>query len=173
MIESIMYVGIGLLFGCLLAIAIVPLVHNRAVRLTATRLEGRLPQSIAEIQVDKDLLRAEFAMSARRFEIIIEQLKNKITNQLVELGKKSDLINRLNLERNELKAEVMNLRKEVPRPRASARDRRNRRRLENISTPELKTQRLKSMARPATHKNRDRRPILRRSLVQNSRRVWE
>ena len=136
MIESIMYVGIGVLFGCLLAIAIVPLVHNRAVRLTAKRLEGRLPQSIAEIQVDKDLLRAEFAMSARRFEIIIEQLKNKITNQLVELGKKSDLINRLNLERNELKAEVMDLRKEVPRPRASARDRRNRRRLENISTPE-------------------------------------
>jgi hypothetical protein len=136
MIESIMYVGIGLLFGCLLAIAIVPLVHNRAVRLTVRQLERRLPQSIAEIQVDKDLLRAEFAMSARRFEIIIEQLKNKITNQLVELGKKSDLINRLNLERNELKAEVMDLRREVPRPRASARDRRNRRRLENISTPE-------------------------------------
>jgi hypothetical protein len=61
-----MYVGIGLLFGCLLAIAIVPLVHNRAVRLTVSQLERRLPQSIAEIQVDKDLLRAEFAMSARR-----------------------------------------------------------------------------------------------------------
>jgi hypothetical protein len=136
MIESIMYVGIGLLFGCLLAVAIVPLVHNRAVRLTAKRLEGRLPQSIAEIQVDKDLLRAEFAMSARRFEIIIEQLKNKITNQLVELGKKSDLINRLNLERNELKAEVMNLRREVPWPRASARPRRNRRRSESVSAPE-------------------------------------
>jgi hypothetical protein len=110
MIETIMYVGIGLLFGCLLAVAIVPLVHNRAVRLTVRRLERRLPQSIAEIQADKDLLRAEFAMSSRRFEIIIEQLKNKITNQLVELGKKSDLINRLNLERNELKAEVTNLR---------------------------------------------------------------
>jgi hypothetical protein len=136
MIESIMYVGIGLLFGCLLAIAIVPLVHNRAVRLTAKRLEGRLPQSIAEIQVDKDLLRAEFAMSARRFEIIIEQLKNKITNQLVELGKKSDLINRLNLERNELKAEVMNLRREIPQRGASASGRRNRRRSESVSAPE-------------------------------------
>jgi hypothetical protein len=136
MIESIMYVGIGLLFGCLLAVAIVPLVHNRAVRLTAKRLEGRLPRSIAEIQVDKDLLRAEFAMSARRFEIIIEQLKNKITNQLVELGKKSDLINRLNLERNELKAEVMNLRREIPQRGASARGRRNRRRSESISAPE-------------------------------------
>ena len=136
MIETIMYVGIGLLFGCLLAVAIVPLVHNRAVRLTVRQLERRLPQSIAEIQADKDLLRAEFAMSARRFEIIIEQLKNKITNQLVELGKKSDLINRLNLERNELKAEVMNLRREVPRPPASARPRRNRRRSESVSAPE-------------------------------------
>jgi hypothetical protein len=136
MIETIMYVGIGLLFGCLLAVAVVPLVHNRAVRLTVRQLEGRLPQSIAEIQADKDLLRAEFAMSARRFEIIIDQLKNKITNQLVELGKKSDLINRLNLERNELKAEVMNLRREAPRPRASARRRRNRRRSESVSAPE-------------------------------------
>jgi hypothetical protein len=136
MIETIMYVGIGLLFGCLLAVAVVPLVHNRAVRLTVRQLEGRLPQSIAEIQADKDLLRAEFAMSARRFEIIIDQLKNKITNQLVELGKKSDLINRLNLERNELKAEVMNLRREAPRLRASARRRRNRRRSESVSAPE-------------------------------------
>jgi len=60
----------------------------------------------------------------------------KITNQLVELGKKNDVINRLNLERNELKAEVMNLRREVPRPRASARLRRNRRRSESVSAPE-------------------------------------
>ena len=34
MIESIMYMGIGFLFGCLVAVAIVPLVHNRAIRLT-------------------------------------------------------------------------------------------------------------------------------------------
>jgi hypothetical protein len=112
MIESIMYVGIGLLFGCLLAVAVVPLVQNRAIRLTVRRLEGCLPQSKSEIRADKDLLRAEFAMSTRRLEITIEQLRNKITNQLVELGKKSDIINRLNLERNELKAEVASLRRE-------------------------------------------------------------
>jgi hypothetical protein len=129
MIESIMYMGIGLLIGCLLALAIVPFVHNRGVRLTARRLESP-SQSMAEIQADKDLLRAEFAMSMRRFEITVEQLKNKLTNQLVELGKKSEIINRLNLERNELKAEVMNLRRKVPPPRASARDRGNRGRLD-------------------------------------------
>jgi hypothetical protein len=51
-------------------------------------------------------------MSTRRMETTIEQLRNKMTNQAVELGKKSDIVNRLNLERNELKAEVTNLRRE-------------------------------------------------------------
>lgn len=104
MIDSVMYVGIGLLLGCLLGVAFVPFVQNRA--LAVRRLEGRLPQSIGEIQADKDLLRAEFAMSARRLEIIIEQLRNKITNQLVELSKKSNIINRLNLERMNLRPKL-------------------------------------------------------------------
>jgi uncharacterized membrane protein YccC len=131
MIESIMYIGIGVLVGCLAAVAIVPLVQNRAIRLTVRRLEGRLPQSITEIRADKDLLRAEFAMSTRRLEITVEQLRNKMTNQLVELGKKSDIINRLNVERNQLKAEITNLRREGagaqktaqrPRQKRSAKD---------------------------------------------------
>jgi hypothetical protein len=43
---------------------------------------------MAEIQADKDQLRAEFAMSARRLEMSVDQLKNKTTSQLAELGKK-------------------------------------------------------------------------------------
>ena len=127
MIESFMYVGIGLLFGCLLAVAVVPLVQNRSIRPTVRRLEGHLPQSMAEIRADKDLLRAEFAMSTRRLEITIEQLRNKITNQLVELSKKSDVINRLNVERNELRAEVATLRREGAGPQKLAQRRRQTR----------------------------------------------
>src|SRR4029450_10082482 len=41
MIDSVMYVGIGLLLGCLLGVAFVPFVQNRA--LAVRRLEGRLP----------------------------------------------------------------------------------------------------------------------------------
>jgi uncharacterized membrane protein YccC len=121
MIESFMYVGIGLLLGCLLGIAFVPLIQNRAIRLTVKRLERRLPQSIEEIRADKDLLRAQFAMSARRSEIIAEHLRNKMTNQAVELGKKCDIINRLNVERNELKAEITNLRSGVVGSRTAQR----------------------------------------------------
>jgi len=109
MIETAMFIGIGLLAGCLIAVMIAPLVHERAVRLTTRRLAAALPESIAEIRANEDLLRADFAMSARRSEVAIEQLKNKTARQLVELGKKTDIINRLKAERDGLKAEVIEL----------------------------------------------------------------
>ena len=56
------------------------------------RLEAATPLSIAEIRADKDQLRAEFAMSTRRLEMSVEQMKAKTTGQLAELGKKTDAI---------------------------------------------------------------------------------
>src|SRR5271166_6258495 len=101
MIEPIMFVGIGFLVAGLLVIGVIPLVHARAERLTTRRLEALTPLSMAEIQADKDQLRAEFAMSTRRLEMSVEQLKAKTTSQLTEIGKKSDAIGRLKLELGE------------------------------------------------------------------------
>jgi chromosome segregation ATPase len=95
MIEPAMYLAIGFLFAALLGVILIPLVHNRAVRLTMRRLEASTPLSMAEIQADKDQLRAEFAMSTRRLEMSVEQMKAKTTSQLAEIGKKTDVINRL------------------------------------------------------------------------------
>jgi chromosome segregation ATPase len=106
MIEPIMYIGIGFLFAGLLVIGVIPLVHARAVRLTRKRIEAMTPMSLAEIQAEKDQLRAEFAMTTRRLEMGVEQLKTKSNNQLAELGKKSEAIGRLRLELNE-KTETM------------------------------------------------------------------
>jgi chromosome segregation ATPase len=109
MIEPIMYLAIGFLVSMLFGLMIVPLVHNRAVRLTTRRLEAATPLSMAEIQADKDQLRAEFAMSARRLEMSVDQLKNKTTSQLAELGKKSDAINRMKIELGEKNATIFGL----------------------------------------------------------------
>src|SRR5712675_1526347 len=109
MIEPIMYLAIGFLISMLCGLMIVPLVHNRAVRLTTRRLEAATPLSMAEIQADKDQLRAEFAMSARRLEMSVDQLKSKTTSQLAELGKKSDAINRMKLELGEKNATIFSL----------------------------------------------------------------
>src|SRR5499433_3862631 len=108
MIESIMYFGMGFFLAALSVLVVVPLVHGRAVRLITRRLEGTMPSSMAEIQADKDLLRAEFAVSMRRLELNVEQLRTKSAGQLAELGRKSDAINRLKIElgalRNQMRA---------------------------------------------------------------------
>src|SRR5437763_8516944 len=48
-------------------------------------------------------------MSARRLEMSVEQLKNKTTSQLAELGKKSDAINRMKIELGEKNATIVSL----------------------------------------------------------------
>jgi len=106
MIESIMYFGIGFLVASLLGLIVVPLVHNRAVRLTMRRLEAATPLSMAEIQAEKDQLRAEFAMSTRRLEMSVDQLKARSTSQLGELAKKSEAVNRLKIELGEKTATI-------------------------------------------------------------------
>jgi chromosome segregation ATPase len=109
MIEPIMFFAIGFLVASLLGLVMIPLVHNRAVRLTMRRLEAATPLSMAEIQADKDQLRAEFAMSTRRLELSVEQMKTKTTSQLAELGKKTDAINRLKVELGEKTAAIFSL----------------------------------------------------------------
>jgi chromosome segregation ATPase len=109
MIEPIMFVGIGFLVAGLLVIGFIPLVHARAVRLTMRRLEALTPLSMAEIQADKDQLRAEFAMSTRRLEMSVDQMKAKTTNQLAEIGHKSEAIGRLKLELGEKTASLFAL----------------------------------------------------------------
>src|ERR1700719_5197843 len=109
MIEPIMYVGLGFLAASLVALGIIPFIHARAVRLTMRRLEAATPLSMAEIQADKDQLRAEFAMSTRRLEMSVAQMKTKTTSQLAELGKKADAINQLKKELGEKTATIFAL----------------------------------------------------------------
>ena len=108
MIESLLFFAMGFCLASLSVLVTVPLVHGRAVRLTTRRLEGAIPTSRAEILADKDLLRAEFAMSTRRLEMDVERLRTKSAIQLAELGRKGDALNRFKIEvgtlRNQLSA---------------------------------------------------------------------
>ena len=109
MIEPIMFVAIGVFVTGLLVLGVIPLVHARAVRLTMRRLEALTPLSMAEIQADKDQLRAEFAMATHRLEASVEQMKAKSIGQLAEIGKKSEAIGRLKLELGEKTAALFAL----------------------------------------------------------------
>ena len=81
MFEALMFASIGFLAASLLALAIVPPIHNRAQRLLMRRIEASVPLSVAEIRADKDCLPAEFAMSIRRLELSIRDVAHSDPRQ--------------------------------------------------------------------------------------------
>ena len=113
MVEAVMYAVIGFLLGCLLALAVYPLVRDRAVRLTMRKVEAALPMSMSEIEIQKDLLRADFAVTVRRLEMRIERLNDTRARLEREASKKSNLFNWIRAQRDALHTEVVDLRAQV------------------------------------------------------------
>ncbi|MEA2995959.1 MAG: hypothetical protein QOG74_1508 [Alphaproteobacteria bacterium] len=113
MLESIMYVAIGFLLAALMGLAMFLRVRGRAVRLITPRLEAAIPPSFADVHIDKDLLRAEFATPTRRLDTTVEQRDNGNVSRLAELGRKGDAIGGLTIERNPPQAEIAALKSEV------------------------------------------------------------
>ena len=98
MVEQLMFFGLGFLSASLISLLVIPAVHGRAVRITQRRLRQRTTLATAEIQARKDLLRAEFALAVCRAEQRAEMLEIKMTSLLAELGRKSDVINRVRIQ---------------------------------------------------------------------------
>jgi hypothetical protein len=110
MIQSIMLCGIGVLAGCLLMLTFLPLIHGRAVRITRRHVAEATPMKVNEIQADKDHLRAQFAMSVRRLEVSIEEMRAKAAGQNGEVGRQSAEISRLRVELDKKTALIFALR---------------------------------------------------------------
>src|SRR3569833_3691217 len=87
-IENIMYFALGLLAAGLVALAVLPAVWRRAVRLTKKRIEAATPITMAEFRADKDQLRAELALSTRRLEMNVEALRRRLSEQLRDINRK-------------------------------------------------------------------------------------
>ena len=87
MIEWAMLAALGFLAASLLALMLAPFLWRRAVHLTTLRVRSTLPLSLADIQADKDQLRAEFAMSLRKLEVKLEQVEEKLALQRVETAR--------------------------------------------------------------------------------------
>ena len=85
-----MLLAAGFLAASLLALILAPLQWYRAVRLTEQRVRASTPLSMAEIQADKDRLRAEFALQRRRLENALEKLKEENALRRVEIARTSE-----------------------------------------------------------------------------------
>jgi hypothetical protein len=104
MVEPLMFFALGFLVASLLALTLLPSVHGRALRLAAKRMNADTPLSLKEIGADRDLLRAEFAVAARRFEMTIEKLNARLARLRADLGRKTNEIGRLKVELAEARA---------------------------------------------------------------------
>jgi hypothetical protein len=110
MIQAIMLCGIGVLAGCLLMLTFIPMVHERAVRITKRTIVDATPMTVNEIQADKDHLRAEFAMSVRRLEIGMEEMRSKAASRYSDVHKQNAEISRLQVELDKKMAMIFTLR---------------------------------------------------------------
>ncbi|GIL01992.1 MAG: hypothetical protein BroJett030_18910 [Alphaproteobacteria bacterium] len=118
--------GLGFLSAALIALMISPAVWNRAVVLTKRRIEASVPLTLNEIQADKDQLRAEFAMSTRRLEMSVEELRERAARQVIEISRKRDELARLVEESRERVRYVEELESRSAELRAQLRDREER-----------------------------------------------
>jgi hypothetical protein len=119
MIESLMLCGIGLLAGCLLMLIFFPAVHQRAVRLTRRDLVDAAPLTAKEMQAEKDQLRAQFAVSLRRLELNIEQMRQKATDRAAD--RQNAEVARLQVEIDRKNALILALRARNEVRKATAR----------------------------------------------------
>lgn len=101
MVQSVLFFALGVLCAAFLVVLIAPSVWRRAVVLTRRRVEASIPQTQAEIQADKDRIRAEYAMTTRRLEISVKALKEKVAEQLVEISRGREALKGLAMVRQD------------------------------------------------------------------------
>ncbi len=98
MIESVMLIMLGFTVAGLIALLIAPALWRRAVKLTTGKIEATMPISVTDINADKDLLRAEYAVEMRRLELELGKAKERAARHLMERNQNTAQIGTLETE---------------------------------------------------------------------------
>lgn len=84
-----MIFALGFIAATLIALLIIPAINARANRLARRRAEALFPMSVAELTVEKDHLRAEFAVERRRIERKAEAALAARRKDMEEIGRQA------------------------------------------------------------------------------------
>lgn len=129
MVQSILFFLLGFLCAGFLVVLIAPAAWKRAVALTRKRIEAAMPLTSAELRADKDRLRAEFAVTARRLEMDAKTSKESANERFIEINrvreelkqvagdaaKKSEAIAALEMAEGELQKKLQQREAEIAR----------------------------------------------------------
>ncbi len=94
-INTAMLVGLGFLIATFLAVLVAPAYRRRTVRLTTQTLKRSLPLSAAEIQADKDRLRADHAIRVHNLETKLENVTLNSSRQKIDVNRRDARISEL------------------------------------------------------------------------------
>jgi cell division septum initiation protein DivIVA len=93
--ETLMLVALGFVLALLLALLFGRGMWNVAIALGARRNAKNVPVQMLELQADRDRLRAEHAMMARKLELRLEDIKARMTEQMAEVSRSRNRVQSL------------------------------------------------------------------------------
>jgi hypothetical protein len=84
LILQVMFFVLGLASAGLIALLVTPVVARQAAKRARAQLQASLPANRAEIEAEKDQVRARYALANRRLEVAIARLNENLANRMVE-----------------------------------------------------------------------------------------
>ena len=93
--ETLMLVALGFVLALLLGLLFGRGMWNVAIALGARRNAKNIPVQMLELQADRDRLRAEHAMMARKLELRLEDIKARMTEQMAEVSRSRNRVQSL------------------------------------------------------------------------------
>ncbi len=100
-IETIMLFALGFILAALIAMFLGRGLWNYGVKIGQRRMQKLSPLSITEVQADRDRLRAEYAVMTRKLELRLDDLKDRMAEQMAEVSRNKTRIEDLHGEIDE------------------------------------------------------------------------
>ena len=94
-IETLMLLGLGFALAALISLFVARGLWHYALRLGGLRTQRAAPSAMAELQSDRDRLRAEYAMLSRKLELRLQDLKTRLAEQMAEVASSRNRIDTL------------------------------------------------------------------------------
>lgn len=86
-LETILWFGLGFAVASLVALFLGRAAWRSGVRLGARRMQRKVPGTVSELQTERDSMRAENAMMARKLEVRMGEMKARLAEQAAEVSR--------------------------------------------------------------------------------------
>lgn len=86
-LETILWFGLGFAVASLIALFLGRAAWRSGVRLGARRMQRKVPGTVSDLQTERDSMRAENAMMARKLEVRMGEVKARLAEQAAEVSR--------------------------------------------------------------------------------------